>query len=93
LATVPDVETAVLMGEWYSGALGPPAVGPPAASFNTFLTSTTVESSASNYAGNQTGVQLPAGNNISPWSYFTLPTASQTSGSEVLLIGASPVYP
>jgi hypothetical protein len=92
LSTYRGIEQAVLMGEWYSGALGPPAVGPSAASFATYLTSTTIESSGVNYYGNQSGAQVPAGSNVSLWTYFQLPTSSY-SGSEVLAVGVSPTYP
>jgi hypothetical protein len=96
LGTVPGIEQATLMGTWYSGALGPPAVGPPASEFTTFLTTTPFISSnggGGNYQGNQDGVQIPPGQSRTLWFYFTMPMSSISLGPESFAVGSQPLFP
>lgn len=104
LGTVPGIETAVLRGIWFTGALGPPAVGPPATEFtvngyDTILSTTPTISSNNalignhNYQDNQSGVQIPIAGNSTMWFYFTLPTSSVSLGPETLTVRSQPLYP
>lgn len=90
LSTSSGVDTAVLLGVWFAGAIGPPAIA-----FNTSLTTTTTISQTSgNYSSAaQNGYQLAPGANISLWVRFFLPTSSSTVGPERLQVAAVPVYP
>lgn len=95
LGTSSGVEQAALQGVWYTGALGPPAVGPPPSTFTTFLTTSPVISQASgNYSSaSQNGFQLAPGANITMWFRFFFPTSTSSPGHETLQVTAQPVYP
>lgn len=103
LSTSAGIETAVLMGVWYQGALGPPAVGPPASEFtsgfDTVLTTTSVISSTStavgnhNFQGNLNGVQIQPGTSATMWFSFTMPTSSVSLGPEKIAVSSQPLYP
>lgn len=91
LSTGIGVDTAALQGVWYAGS-----VGPPPASFNTYITSDTRISktgAGNNYVGTQNGVQVPAGSNITMWFRFFLPSSSATVGPETIQVTSQAVYP
>jgi len=95
LGTSSDVEQAALQGVWFTGALGPPAVGPPPSTFTTFLTtSPTISQASGNYSSaSQNGFQLAPGANITMWFRFFFPTSTSSPGHETLQVTAQPVYP
>src|SRR6185312_9460250 len=80
LGTSSGVEQAALQGVWFTGALGPPAVGPPASAFATFLTtSPTISQASGNYSSaSQNGFQLAPGSNITLWFRFFFPTSTSS---------------
>ncbi|HEX4049021.1 MAG TPA: hypothetical protein VH309_14345 [Elusimicrobiota bacterium] len=83
----PDIEIAMLQGLWNSTA-------PPPSAFSTYLTSTTlISQSPGNFAGGQTGFQIPSGGSSSLWIYLTLPASSASPGSESVQVRAQAVYP
>jgi len=86
LSTSSAVETVVLQGVWNT-------VQPAASAFTTALTTTTVLSSAANYAGNETGVQLAPGASATLWFRFWLPTSTLGPLAQTLQVVAQPVYP
>jgi hypothetical protein len=91
LSTVLGVDTVTLQGVWYGGS-----VGPPPASFTTYLTTVPRVSqtgAGNNYVGTQNGVQLAPGANITMWFRFFLPTTSSTVGPETFQLTSQPVYP
>ncbi|MDD5302284.1 MAG: hypothetical protein PHS14_04170 [Elusimicrobia bacterium] len=94
LSTSSGVDVAALLGVWYTGALGPPAAGPPPEAFTTYLTTTPVISQASgNYASaSQNGFQLAPGGSATLWFRFFLPT-STSSLEETIKVTPVPVYP
>jgi len=95
LGTSSGVEQAALQGVWFTGALGPPAVGPPASAFATFLTtSPTISQASGNYSSaSQNGFQLAPGSNITLWFRFFFPTSTSSPGHETIQVTAQPVYP
>ncbi|MFI5347231.1 MAG: hypothetical protein ACHQ51_12730 [Elusimicrobiota bacterium] len=88
LGAAPGIETAVLMGVFNSGA-----VGPPPATFNTLLNASTTTATGVKYAGNQTAVQIPQGQSRTLWFYFTMPNSSASLGPETIQIVSMPEYP
>jgi len=91
LSTAIGVDTVTLQGVWYAGM-----VGPPPASFNTYLTTVpriSQTGAGNNYVGTQNGVQLAPGANITLWFRFFLPTTSSTVGPETFQLTSQPVYP
>ena len=88
LSTAPDIETAVLWGVWNSAPPGPSA-------FNTFLTPATEVSQVlgGNYAGDETGYQIPPGQSRTLWFRFTIPTTTVTPGPEVIQLLSQGQYP
>jgi hypothetical protein len=72
------VETAVLQGEWNS-------VQPTSASFNTAITPAPVNSSAVNYAGNQSGHALAPGATATMYFKFWSPTSTTQLGDPHVL--------
>jgi hypothetical protein len=87
LGAATGVETAVLKGLFNSGA-----VGPPASSFATLLTGSTVTASAVNYAGNYNALEIPVGASRTLWFNFTMPNSSASLGPETILITTQPEY-
>ena len=88
LGVAPGVETPVLEGVFNSGIPGPPAT-----SFNTFITGSTVAASGSYYAGNYNAVQIPPGASRTLWFYFTIPSSSISLGPETIQVLSQGVYP
>jgi hypothetical protein len=86
LSTSVGIEAVLLQGAWNT-------VQPAAAAFATALTTTTVASSAVNYAGNETGFQVAPGASATLWFRFSLPTSTVGPLSQVLQVVAQPVYP
>jgi hypothetical protein len=96
LSTSSDVDTVALLGIWNAGVGGPPAVGPPASLFSTYLSTGFLASSsgtAGNYQGGQNGVKLPPGSNITLWFRLFLPTSTSSVGPETIQVSTLGVYP
>ena len=81
------IEVAVLQGLWNS-------TQPSSASFNTAITTTTTPSQTSgNYAGNENGFEIPAGQSATMWFQFWRPTSSSVLGTQVITVYFTPTYP
>ena len=87
LGAAAGIETAVLKGQFHSGA-----VGPAPGTFSTLISGSTITASATNYAGDQTGLEIPVGQSRTLWFFFTMPNSSASLGPETILVTAQPEY-
>lgn len=85
LGTAPDVETPVLQGLFNTSM-------PPHAAFTTAITASTTTANGGVFAGDQSGVLIPAGQTRRVWFRLQLPT-STAAGTQDLRVEFRPLYP